>query len=183
MGRLAAESSEILGRYWMQRTAGSPRPELTIALTSCRRAFVSIAVFSGISNVLMLTGAIFMLEVYDRVLPSRSVPTLIGLVVLAGTLYVGLGLLDLIRTRLLARIGARLDEIVSSRVYDAMVRLPLKIGTRANAAQSLRDLDAVRVFLSGLGPIALFDLPWIPLYLIICFAFHALIGLAALAGA
>jgi len=167
----------------MQRTPGVPRSELAAALLTCRRAFVSIAVFSGISNILMLTGAIFMLEVYDRVLPSRSVPTLVGLVVLAGTLYVGLGLLDLIRTRLLVRIGARLDQIVSSRVYEATVRLPMKIGTRSDAAQALRDLDSLRTFISGLGPVALFDLPWIPLYLVICFAFHVLIGLAALAGA
>lgn len=167
----------------MQRTPGVPRSELAAALLTCRSAFISIAVFSGISNILMLTGAIFMLEVYDRVLPSRSVPTLVGLVVLAGTLYVGLGLLDLIRTRLLVRIGARLDQIVSSRVYDATVRLPMKIGRRSDAAQALRDLDSLRTFISGLGPVALFDLPWIPLYLVICFAFHVLIGLAALAGA
>ncbi len=131
----------------------------------------------------MLTGSIFMLEVYDRVLPSRSVPTLIGLVILAGILYVGLGLLDHIRTRLLVRISARLDEMISGRVYDAMVSLQTKTGARSEGSQPLRDLDAVRSFLSGLGPIALFDLPWIPLYLIICFAFHVLIGLAALAGA
>jgi PrtD family type I secretion system ABC transporter len=167
----------------MQRPAASTRSELAMTLDSCRRAFISIAVFSGVSNVLMLTGSIFMLEVYDRVLPSRSVPTLVGLVILAGILYVGLGLLDHIRTRLLVRIGARLDEMISGRVYDAMVSLQTKIGARSEGSQPLRDLDAVRSFLSGLGPIALFDLPWIPLYLIICFAFHVLIGLAALAGA
>lgn len=167
----------------MQRPLGSPRSELAMTLASCRRAFISIAIFSGVSNILMLTGSIFMLEVYDRVLPSRSVPTLVGLVVLAGILYAGLGILDLIRTRLLVRIGARLDEMISGRVYDAMVSLQTKIGARNEGSQPLRDLDAVRSFLSGLGPIALFDLPWIPLYLIICFAFHILIGLAALAGA
>jgi ATP-binding cassette, subfamily C, type I secretion system permease/ATPase len=135
------------------------------------------------SNVLMLTGAIFMLEIYDRVLPSRSVPTLVGLVILAGGLYVALGLLDLIRSRILVRIGNRLDETLSGRVYETIVRLPLKAGSRSDGLQPLRDLDSVRTFLSGLGPTALFDLPWLPIYLVICFLFHPLIGLTALLGA
>jgi ATP-binding cassette subfamily C protein PrsD len=165
--------------------ANNPKPQsaLSAALTSCRNAFISIAIFSGMSNILMLTGAIFMLEVYDRVVPSRSLPTLIGLVILATCLYAALGILDLIRSRILVRIGAYLDESISERVYDALVHLPLKAGDRGEGLQSLRDLDSLRSFLSGLGLIALFDLPWMPLYLIICFAFHVLIGLTALFGA
>jgi len=165
------------------RRPGQQRSELAEALNACRGAFISIALMSGMSNVLMLTGAIFMLEVYDRVLPSRSVPTLIGLVILAGGLYVALGLLDLIRGRILVRIGNRLDETLSGRVYETIVRLPLKAGNRSDGLQPLRDLDAVRSFLSGLGPTALFDLPWLPVYLVICFLFHPLIGLTALVGA
>ena len=157
--------------------------ELSAALATCRSAFISIAVFSGMSNILMLTGSIFMLEVYDRVLPSHSVPTLVALTILATSMYVALGILDLIRGRILVRIGAKLDEAVSDRVYDAVVRSPLKGGDRGDGLQSLRHLDNLRSFLSGIGPIALFDLPWIPLYLIICFAFHTLIGLTALFGA
>ena len=160
-----------------------PKSELATALESCRSAFISIALFSGMSNVLMLTGAIFMLEIYDRVLPSRSVPTLIALIILAIVLYGALGVLDLIRSRILVRIGSYLDESISARVYDGLVRLPLKAGNRGEGLQSLRDLDSLRAFLSGTGLIALFDLPWIPLYLIICFAFHFLIGLTALVGA
>ncbi|PWT89500.1 MAG: type I secretion system permease/ATPase, partial [Proteobacteria bacterium] len=135
------------------------------------------------SNILMLTGSLFMLEVYDRVLPSRSVSTLMALLVLAAGLYGALALLDLIRGRIMVRIGNSLDEAVSGRVYDAVVRLPLIIGNRGDGTQPLRDLDAVRGFLSGLGPIAFFDLPWIPFYLAICFAFHPYIGLTALVGA
>ena len=74
------------------------------------------------------------------------------------------------------RVGASLDEAISDRVYDALVGLPLKAGNRGDGLQSLRHLDNLRTFLSGMGPIALFDLPWIPLYLAICFAFHTLIG-------
>jgi len=159
------------------------RSELAEALAACRGAFYGTALISGMSNILMLTGAMFMLEIYDRVLPSRSMPTLVGLLVLAATLFTALGILDAIRGRILVRIGGTLDETLSGRVYDTLMRLPLKIGARGDATQPLRDLDAVRSYLSGLGPVALFDLPWIPLYLAICFAFHPLIGFTALAGA
>jgi ATP-binding cassette subfamily C protein len=160
-----------------------PRSELSAALAACRGAFIGTGLISGMSNILMLTGAMFMLEVYDRVLPSRSVPTLVGLLILVVVLFAALGVLDAIRARILARVGAALDESLSGRVYDTLVRLPLRIGTRGDGNQPLRDLDAVRSYLSGLGPVALFDLPWIPLYLVICFIFHPLIGLTALGGA
>ena len=159
------------------------RSELSVALAACRGAFYGTALISGMSNILMLTGAMFMLEIYDRVLPSRSMPTLIGLLVLAGFLFAALGILDAIRGRILVRIGGELDETLSGRVYDTLMRAPLRVGARSEGTQPLRDLDAVRSYLSGLGPVALFDLPWIPLYLAICFAFHPLIGFTALAGA
>jgi ATP-binding cassette, subfamily C, type I secretion system permease/ATPase len=168
----------------MQRRIHSPiRSELAEALSACRGAFYGTALISGMSNILMLTGAMFMLEIYDRVLPSRSMPTLIGLLILAAALFAALGVLDAIRGRILVRIGGALDETLSGRVYDTLVRLPLRVGARTDGTQPLRDLDSVRSYLSGLGPVALFDLPWIPLYLAICFAFHPLIGFTALAGA
>src|SRR6478609_1297156 len=138
-----------------------PAAELTAALASCRGAFLATGLISGMSNVLMLTGAIFMLQVYDRVLPSRSVPTLIGLAILAVGLYAALGLLDLIRGRILTRIGISLDEALSGQIYQTIVRLPALVGLRNDGAGAIRDLDSVRSFLGGLGPVALFDLPWI----------------------
>ena len=169
----------------MQATGhpSKPRSELSDALAACRGAFVGTALISGMSNILMLSGAMFMLEVYDRVLPSRSTPTLIGLTVLVAFLFLALGLLDAIRGRILARVGGALDEALSGRVYETMVRLPLRIGDRGDGNQPLRDLDSIRSYLAGLGPVAMFDLPWIPLYLAVCFAFHPLIGLTALVGA
>jgi ATP-binding cassette subfamily C protein len=161
----------------------APASELSAALAACRGAFVGTALISGMSNILTLSGAMFMLEVYDRVLPSRSTPTLIGLTVLVAGLFAALGLLDAIRGRILARVGGALDESLSGRVYETMVRLPLRAGNRGDGNQPLRDLDAIRSYLSGLGPVALFDLPWIPLYLAVCFVFHPLIGLTALVGA
>ncbi|MEO6841505.1 MAG: type I secretion system permease/ATPase [Bradyrhizobium sp.] len=166
--------------------AGAPgvrRSELGEALRTCRSAFVGVGVMSCMINVLYLTGSLFMLEVYDRVLPSRSVPTLVGLAVLAGGLYLAQGVLDLLRGRILGRIGTALDESLNRRVFETMVRLPLVVGSHNEGLQPLRDLDNVRSFLGGLGPGAFFDLPWLPFYLAICFAFHVMIGLTALVGA
>jgi ATP-binding cassette subfamily C protein len=172
----------------MSQPIGPPRQqpassELANALGACRRAFIAIALFSGMSNILMLSGALFMLEVYDRVLPSRSVPTLVALLLLVTGLYAAQGVIDMIRSRILVRIGHSLDEAMSMRVYETVVRLPLKIGSKGDGTQPIRDLDSVRTFLSGIGPVAFFDLPWMPVYLAICFLFHTYIGLTALTGA
>jgi len=159
------------------------RSELGDALRACRSAFLALGVMSCIINLLYLTGSMFMLEVYDRVLPSRSVPTLIGLIILVAGLYVAQGVLDLLRGRILGRIGTALDEALNARVFETVVKLPLLIGNRSEGLLPLRDLDNVRSFLGGAGPSAFFDLPWLPLYLGICFAFHTLIGITALVGA
>ena len=157
--------------------------ELSAALRACRSAFISIAVFSGVINVLMLSGSMFMLEVYDRVLPSRSVPTLVGLAAIVGLLYAFQGVLDLIRARLFVRIAGTIDDSLHARVYDMIIRLPLKSRGDGDGLQPMRDLDQIRSFLSSGGPVAMFDLPWMPLYLGICFAFHFWIGITALVGA
>src|ERR1700755_1323425 len=128
------------------------RTELGEALRACRNVFIGVGVISCMINLLYLTGSFFMLEVYDRVLPSRSVPTLVGLIVLAGGLYVAQGVLDLIRGRILVRIGSSLDEALSARVFETVVRLPSIAGGRNEGLQPLRDLDNIRSFLSSLGP-------------------------------
>ena len=158
------------------------QPTVRAALESCRGIFISLGIISAVINILMLTGSFFMLQVYDRVLPSQSVPTLVGLALLATALYVLQGALEVIRSRVNVRVGAHLDQILSSRVYDALVRLPLKTRGDGDGLQPLRDLDYVRSFLSGGGPAAFFDLPWLPVYLGICFLFHFWIGMTALAG-
>jgi ATP-binding cassette subfamily C protein len=167
----------------MAAAPGVRPSELGEALRACRSAFIGVGVMSCMINLLYLTGSLFMLEVYDRVLPSRSVPTLVGLIILAGGLYIAQGILDLIRGRILGRIGTSLDEALNARVFDIVVRLPLTVGGHNEGLQPLRDLDNVRSFLGGMGPGAFFDLPWLPFYLAICFAFHVLIGVTALVGA
>src|ERR1700759_5527191 len=163
--------------------SGVRRSELGEALRACRGAFIGVFMMSCIINLLYLTGSIFMLEVYDRVLPSRSVPTLVGLVFIAAVLYMAQGVLDLIRGRILGRVGTALDESLNARVFDTVVRLPLLIGGRGEGLEPLRALDKARSFLGSMGPSAFFDLPWLPFYLAICFAFHVMIGVAALVGA
>jgi PrtD family type I secretion system ABC transporter len=148
-----------------------------------QRNVAGIAMISGVVNVLALTSPLFMLQVYDRVLSSGSVPTLVGLAVLAAGLYAFQAVLDIIRARILLRIGERFDGRFSGRVHEAVVRLPLVARMQGDGLQPLRDLDNVRSFLGGSGPTAFFDLPWMPLYLAICFLFHFWIGMTALVGA
>jgi ATP-binding cassette subfamily C protein len=142
----------------------------------------AIALLSGVTNILALTSPLFMLQVYDRVLSSGSMPTLVGLAVLAAILYAFQALLDIIRARVLLRIGEKFDHSLAPRVYHAVVRLPLLTRMPGDGLQPLRDLDNVRGFLCGSGPTAFFDLPWMPLYLAISFLFHFWIGATALAG-
>ncbi len=164
--------------------------ELGSALGRFRSSFIGVALVSGLVNVLCLTGSLFMLEVYDRVIPSRSVPTLVGLSILALALFAFQGALEALRSRILARIGVALDAALSGRVFDVLVRAPIRAapqdGTMPGTVQGtmpVRDLDQVRAFLAGTGPCALFDLPWLPVYVAICFLFHPAIGIAALVGA
>src|SRR5215813_2327459 len=109
----------------MAAASGVRRSELGEALRTCRNAFIGVGVMSCMINILYLTGSIFMLEVYDRVIPSRSVPTLVGLVILCGGLYIAQGILDMLRSRILGRIGTSLDEALNARVFETIVRLPL----------------------------------------------------------
>jgi PrtD family type I secretion system ABC transporter len=162
---------------------GQKLGELRGALWRSSRAFLAVAGMSALLNLLTLTGSFFMLEVYDRVIPSRSVPTLIGLCVLALTLFTAQGALEALRARILVRIGAALDADVSARVFSLSVQAPLLGARPEEAGQPLRDLDQIRAFLSGSGPAALFDLPWMPTYVALCFLFHPLIGTAAIGGA
>src|SRR6478752_1905857 len=147
------------------------------ALRNCRTAFIGVGIASALVNVLYLTGSFFMLEVYDRVLPSRSIPTLIALCILALLLYAFQGAFEMMRGRMLVRIAGALDEAMSARIYRAIVQAPLKLRTHGDGLQALRDFDQVRSFLSGSGPSAFFDLPWLPFYILICFLFHPMIGI------
>lgn len=163
--------------------AKNKAPTISRVLGRFRSAFVGIAAISFVVNLLALTGAIFMLQVYDRVLPGRSVPTLVSLAIIACVMFVFQGVLEMVRSRLLVRIGVALDAGLSADTLQAVMKIPLRAKLQGDGLQPVRDLDQVRSFLSGAGPTAFFDLPWLPIYVGICFVFHFWIGVTALAGA
>jgi len=158
-------------------------PDLAAALRECRRAFRSVALFSGMVSLLMLAGPLYMLQVYDRVLSSRSVPTLIALSIFLVGAYAFQGVLDLIRSRVVVRSAAVLDQRLALAVHSAVIRLSVASRHPGDGPQPVRDLDAIRGFLTGAGPIAIVDLPWVPVFLTICFLIHPWLGVASTIGA
>src|SRR5262249_21950403 len=117
-----------------------------------------------------------------RVLTSHSLPTLVALSVLAIGLYLFLGVLDLLRAQALVRIGCGFDAQVSPIAHAAVMRLPIYCASSTDATQPLRDVDAIRRFLSSQGPVAILDLPWMPLYLVFVFLLHPWLGVLASSG-
>jgi ATP-binding cassette, subfamily C, bacterial PrsD len=153
------------------------------AMRRSRGGLIAVGVASALVNLLYLTSSFFMLQVYDRVIPSRSIPSLIALALLALLLYAFHGAFDLVRGRILVRISGVFDEVMSRRVFKTTLKAPLKGRVAGDGLSPLRDFDQVRSFLSSSGPAAFFDLPWVPLYVGICFLFHPIIGIIAICGA
>jgi len=152
-----------------------------------KREFKGIGVFlfwiSGIINVLALTGSFYMLQIYDRALTSGSVPTLVALSVLAVGLYLFQGAFDVVRSQLLVRIGARLDRLLAPIAHRVSVDMPRFGFSTAEALERGRDVDTLRTFMGSQGPMALFDLPWVPLYILFVYFLHPLLGAMTLGGA
>lgn len=142
-----------------------------------RRGLIGAALFSGVINILALIGPVFMLEVYDRVIPSQSVPTLVALGLLALGIYALSGLLDIIRSRVMVRIASSLDLALSSKVFKVIAGASLKTPITGDALKPAQELDQIRGFIGGPGLVAFFDLPWMPVYLAVCFYIHPLFGL------
>ena len=140
---------------------------------------MSVGFFSIFVNILMLTGPLFMLQVYDRVLTSRSEATLVTLIGIVTFLFLMMGVLDHARGRVLARAGARLQAKLDSRVLRAILTRAIAPAERARPATGVRDLEAIQRFFSGSGPFAFFDAPWTPVFLCVLFMFHWLLGALA----
>jgi PrtD family type I secretion system ABC transporter len=140
-----------------------------------------VFVLSGFVNLLMLTGALYMLQVYDRVLPSKSGVTLFYLTVIMLILYVGLHLFDDYRQKITGLVGRQIEEELSSPLFRAALELPLRYPDRDRFTHAVRDLEEVGRLLTSGAVVALFDLPWMPIFIIVCFLFHPLIGLITLA--
>jgi len=153
--------------------------ELSVALQKSRSAFLSVGFFSMFINLLMLTGPLFMLQVYDRVLASKSYSTLTALLVLVIALFIFLGLLEYIRARILSQISEKFSadvrEITFKATLDHSVKQTASIGTTP-----IRDLDQIKQFIGSPGPAILFDLPWTPLYLGVNFILHFILGIFSL---
>ena len=151
-------------------------------LAQFRAHFIAAAFFSLVINVLMLAPALFMLQVFDRVVSSRSVETLVMLFVLTLMALVVMAYLDAIRTRLLARAAMKLERLLGPRILSSMLRQSAR-SNRAQSLHGLRDINALRSFLTGPGVVAIFDAPWVPLFIAVIFLFHPLLGSVALGGA
>ncbi len=149
---------------------------------ACRRALLGAATVSFFVNMLMLTGPLFMLQVYDRVLTSKSVPTLTALFGLVIGLFAFMGLLDFIRSRLLVRIGLRFDRMLAGQAFASAIRVGGGAG-QEQRTQLYKDVQHIRQFVSGAGTIAIFDMPWAPIYLCVIALFHWALGMVALVGA
>ena len=148
-----------------------------------RGIFVFLFAISGIINVLALTGAFYMMQIYDRALSSGSVATLVAISALAIGLYLFQGLFDMVRSQILVRVGARLDRNVAPAAHRVAIDMPRFGFSTAEALARGRDVDTVRGFLGSQGPTALFDLPWMPLFLAFVYILHPLLGALTLGGA
>lgn len=180
------DTKQNVGGGWVKLNskAEGPVPSAFVrALQGMRSEWVHIGVFSSAVNLLMLTGSIYMLQVYDRVLSSRSLSTLAALSAIVMGAYILQGALDGIRQKMLGRLATSFDQVLSPLTARAAVILPARGAKPQEALQPMRDLDTLRTFLSSLGPTALLDMPFMPVFLAGSFILHPWLGWLAVAGA
>ncbi|MFO1144448.1 MAG: type I secretion system permease/ATPase [Amaricoccus sp.] len=144
--------------------------------------FWAVGIFSTAVNLLMLTSSLYMLQIYDRVIPSRSVETLIALTVLVASLFAIMGVLDYVRGRVAARIGATFQNRLDSRVFNAALRRSIYSSERSKPSSALKDLEAVQKLASSPVLFAVFDMPWAPFFIFLIYSFHPYLGNLAVAG-
>ncbi|MEW5729520.1 MAG: type I secretion system permease/ATPase [Pseudomonadota bacterium] len=158
-----------------------PRSPIRKALATCKSAITATAVFSLVANLLLFVAPLYMLQVYDRVLASRSESTLVMLTLIAAFLLAILGFVEAVRSRVLVRAGARLDMELAGRAFAGVFEAARKQPGSASG-QVLRDLDSVRDFATGPALVVFCDAPWAPLFIIAAFILHPLLGAVTLAG-
>lgn len=156
------------------------RTDLEAVLHACRSSFFSVGLFSMFINLLMLVPAFYMLQVYDRVVTSGSIPTLVMLTLVMVLLMVTMGSLEWVRSRIMVRVSTRIDTLLGGRLFDASFKQALYSGGMNANAQPLSDLTGLRQFLTGNGLFAFFDAPWVPIYIAIMFMFHPWFGIMAI---
>lgn len=158
------------------------KSELSNAVRAQMPHFAVAGVFSGVINLLYLSSPLYLMQIYNRVLVSENVTTLVLLTLILVCALLTMGALDALRAQLLVRAGMRLDRSLAGRVFDALVRKSARLGY-SNGSQSLRQLDQFRTFITGPGIYFAFDLPWIPLYLLLLFLIHPVLGVVSTVGA
>ncbi|MDY0136413.1 MAG: type I secretion system permease/ATPase [Thiomicrospira sp.] len=155
------------------------KTELQKALANIKSAFISVGVFSLFINILMLVPPLYMLQLYDRVLTSRSEDTLVMLTLIVVVLFITMGVLEFIRSRILIRVGNRLDQELNENLFASMFKKSVNEPGQ-NSPQPLNDMTSIRQFMTGNGPFAFFDAPWLPIYIVILFMFHWSFGVFAI---
>jgi len=162
-----------------QKKKTTANSELKEAILASKKSFIIVGVFSLFVNLLMLVPSIYMLQLYDRVMTSRSEDTLIMLTSIVMVLFITMALLEIVRSKILVKIGNKLDSILSQRVFDTLFELANKNPGKASS-MPLNDLTQVRQFMTGNGIFAFFDTPWIPIYVALLFMFHPVLGYFAI---
>lgn len=162
-------------------TSVAPNTKLTDVLSRCREGLFAVGAFSMVINLLVLTVSVYMLQVYDRVLPGRSVETLIFLTIIAAGALAVMGALELLRSRILVRLGIWIDRALSPALFERGLENTLR--GFPYRTEALRDLATLRSYLGGAGIMALFDAPWLPIFLVFIFLLHPFLGLLAVGGA
>jgi ATP-binding cassette, subfamily C, bacterial EexD len=160
-----------------------PKSDLQQALILCRTAFFAAAGFSMVINILQLVPTIYMLQLYDRVVPTGNMSTLLMLTLIVMVLFITMGLLEWVRSQVLVRVSTRLETMLNVRLFQVAYKQSLYSGGQSVGSQPLDDLTALRQFLTGQGLFAFFDAPWMPIYIAVMFIFHIWYGWAAVATA
>ncbi len=143
---------------------------------SCRESLIAVGIFSLIANLLMLVPAFFMLNVYDKAIGSNSVSTLMALSFIAVLMFGGLFAMEALRSKVLVTVSNKIDQIITPLVYEATLQNALRVGAHNASAQPINDFFSLRQFVSGNGAITVFDAPWLPIYLLVMFMFHPVLG-------
>jgi ATP-binding cassette subfamily C protein EexD len=170
-----------LTEEYSKSTDNALPPVLQAIVRASRSAVFSAALFSMFLNLLMLVPSLYMLQVYDRVLSTGSVPTLVVLTVITVFLFMVFGGLEWVRSRIMIVASTRFDTMLGPAVHDAIFARAMASAGRHASAQPLDDIDRVRQFVTGVGLFALLDVPWVPLYVGLMFLFHWWMGVAAVA--
>lgn len=152
------------------------KDELREVLKKFKKTFIHIGIFSFFINLLVLAAPMYMLAVYDVVMPSKSIDTLIFVTIVTIIFFIGMGLLDYVRNKILIVVSNKMDALVNEKIYNAAFELALKYPGK-NTSQPMNDLNKIKAFLSGNAILSFFDVPWFPIYIIIMFLFDPIYGL------